>query len=272
MPWAVAGAAIAAGGAIYAANKQSGAAKDAANASNAATQANIAEQQREFNINQQNLEPWLNTGKSALNVLAGMYGLNSGSQSTGATQTLFDGTKATPINGGIAGSQPNYSAFFQSPDYQFALQQGQGALDRDAAARGTLYGGAHTADAIKFGQGLASQQFGNYYNRLAGLAGIGQQTGTQLGYMGQSTANQIGNANEWNAQNQMNSSYNQANAYSNLAGQLGNAGGQLAGYMLNRPQTTNYLGGGTYTGPSAVQDYSQFSNPDVSSFYGGGFA
>lgn len=271
MPWAIAGAAIAAGGAIYSANKQSSAAKDAANASNQASQNSINEQQREFNINQQNLAPWLNTGKSALNVLAGMYGLNSGSPSTGATQTLFDGTKATPINGGIAGSQPDYSAFFQSPDYQFALQQGQGALDRDAAARGTLYSGGHTADAINFGQGLASQQFGNFYNRMAGLAGVGQTTATNLGQQGMQMASNIGNLNMMNAGNQMNSIYNNANAQSNLAGQIGQIGGTLAGYYMNRPQTTNYLGGGMHTGPGAVQDYSQFSNPDVSSFYGGGF-
>lgn len=255
----------------YAANKQSGAAKSAANASSQASQNSIAEQQREFNIDQQNQAPWLNTGKSALSTLAGMYGLNGGTSGApaGATQTMFDGTTATPLNGSPGQSgEPNYSAFFSSPDYQFALQQGQGALDRDAANRGTLYSGGHTTDAIQFGQGLASQQFNNYANRLASLAGIGQTAANQLGYAGQSMANQVGNLNMANAANQMNSSYNKANAYSNLAGQFGQIGGQLAGYFMNQPQATQTSG--AYTGPGAMGDYSQFTNPNVSSFYSGG--
>lgn len=247
MPWGVAAAAIAAGGAIYSANKQSGAAKDAANASNAATQASIGEQKREFDINQQNQAPWLNTGKSALSVLSGMYGLNG------------DGS------GQASGAQPDYSAFYKSPDYQFALQQGQQALDRGAAARGTLYSGGHTADTMQFGQGLASQQFGNFYNRLAGLAGVGQTAANQLGAYGQNYANSVGQLNMNNAGNQMNSIYNRANASSNLTSQLAGIGGQLAGYYGNRPQTPSYATNNTY---GMNSDYGQFTDPNVSSFYG----
>lgn len=198
MPWGVAAAAIAAGGAIYGANKQAGAAKDAANASNAATQASIDEQRREFDINQANQAPWLNAGKDAL-------------------------SQMQALNGG------DFSSFTQSPDYQFALDQGQGALDRDAAARGTLFSGGHSTDVMKFAQGLASQNYNNYYNRLAGLAGVGQTAANQLGTYGQNYANSVGNLLMGNAQNQMGSIYNRANAYSNLAGQIGQIGGNLAG-------------------------------------------
>src|SRR5574337_1904672 len=94
MPWGLAAAAISVGGAIYSANKQSSAAKDAANASNQATQQSIAEQKREFDINQANQAPWLNAGKDAL-------------------------SQMQALNGG------DFSSFTQSPDYQFALDQGQ---------------------------------------------------------------------------------------------------------------------------------------------------
>jgi hypothetical protein len=267
MPWAVAAAAVAAGGAIYASNKQAGAAKDAANASNAATQASIDEQKREFDINQANQQPWLNTGKSALSVLAGMYGLNGGS-SPGQTTTMFDGTQVTPIGTNPTGAsgQPDYSAFFQSPDYQFALQGGLQAQDRTAAARGSLFSGANNADAIQFGQGLASQQFGNFYNRLAGLAGVGQASANQLGAYGQNYANSVGNLNMTNAANQTNSIYNRANANSNMVNSLAGIGGQLAGYYMNRPQTYNT----NNTFGTNTANYSQFTNPDVSSFYGNG--
>lgn len=217
MPWAVAAAAVAAGGAIYAANKQSSAAKDAANASTNATNASIGEQRRELDINQANQQPYLDTGKSALSTLAGMYGLN-----------------------GQGNGKPDYSAFFSSPDYQATLQQNQQALDRDAAARGSLFSGGHSADVMQFGQNLAAQQFGNYYNRLAGLAGIGQTSANQLGAYGQNYANAVGNLNMQNAQAQTNSIYGRANAYSNLAGQVGQIGGQLAGYYMNQPQVQTY--------------------------------
>src|SRR5690242_334265 len=127
------GLALGAAATYEAGQNQKSAAKDAAAASQNATNSSIAEQQREFDINQQNQAPWLNTGKSALSALAGMYGLNS------------DGS-------GQSANAPDYSAFYNSPDYQFTLQQGQQALDRSAAARGSLYSGGHLADTMQFGQ------------------------------------------------------------------------------------------------------------------------
>lgn len=198
MPWAVAGAAIGAAGALYSANKQAGAAEDAANASNQATQQSIAEQRREFDINQTNQQPWLDAGKGALGQ---MQSLNSG----------------------------DFSSFNQSPDYQFALSQGLLGLDNSAASRGSLFSGGHSADVMNFAQGLASQNYNNYYNRLAGMAGVGQTTANNLGQQGMQMAGNVGNLLMGNANNQMNSIYNRANSSSNLAGQLGQIGGNLAG-------------------------------------------
>ena len=55
-----------------------------------------------------------------------------------------------------------------------AFTQGLQALDRSAASKGTLQSGGQAKGAQEFGQGLASQQYGNYFNRLLSLAGIGQ--------------------------------------------------------------------------------------------------
>lgn len=227
MPWALAGAAIGAVGSIYAANKQSGAAKDAANASNQATQQSIDEQKREFDINQANQAPWLNAGKGAL---AQMQALNGG----------------------------DFSSFTQSPDYQFALDQGQGALDRDAAARGSLYSGGHSTDVMKFAQGLASQNYNNYYNRLAGLAGVGQTSANQLGWQGMNMAGNISGLLMGNAQNQMGSIYNRANAWSNLAGQVGQIGGNLAGQFYQ----PNYGGIQTYQAPIQINPGTPSAQPN----------
>lgn len=60
------------------------------------------------------------------------------------------------------------------PSYQFRLGEGMKALDRQAAARGGLISGGALKAAQRYGQDYASTEFGNAYNRLASLAGIGQ--------------------------------------------------------------------------------------------------
>lgn len=233
MPWGVAAAAISVGGAIYSANKQAGAAKDAANASNQASQNSIDEQKREFDLNQANQAPWLQAGKGAL-------------------------SQMQALNGG------DFSSFTQSPDYQFSLNQGLLGLDNSAASRGSLFSGGHSADVMKFAQGLASQNYGNYYNRLAGLAGVGQSSANQLGAYGQSMANSITGINQNNAANQTNSIYNKANAYSNMASQFGQIGGNFAGQFYQ----PNYGQIQTYNAPiqpqvGTVQPNFQIDNPSV---------
>ena len=66
------------------------------------------------------------------------------------------------------------------PSYQFRLKQGQQALDRSSAARGMGYSGAQLKAAQDYCQNMASQEFANYYNRLAGLAQGGQQSAQSL--------------------------------------------------------------------------------------------
>jgi hypothetical protein len=81
------------------------------------------------------------------------------------------------LSGGQA-QQDAYGAFQQGPDYQFNLSQGEGAINRSAAANGTALSGRTLMDSMKFNQGLASQEYGNYYNRLNNLYG------SQLGAAG----------------------------------------------------------------------------------------
>ncbi len=69
--------------------------------------------------------------------------------------------------------------------------------------------------------GIASQNYSNYYNRLAGLAGDGQSASNSLAGLGQNYANAAGN-NIWNASNARSSAYQQsANANSQLAAGIG---------------------------------------------------
>lgn len=202
MPAAVIGGAVG----LYGASKQAGAAKDAAKASQKATDATIAEQRRQFDLSRADQMPWLNAGKDAL----------------GQQQALLNG---------------DFSKFYQSPDYQFALDEGFKAMDRSAAARGRLYSGGYGQDLTKFGQGLATQNYNNYYSKLAGLSNTGSGTATNLGQLGQNFANSMGTALQNNAQARASSYANQANAWNNGLTQVAGIAGN---YFGSRVQPSQY--------------------------------
>jgi hypothetical protein len=67
------------------------------------------------------------------------------------------------------------------PSYSFRFQEGLKALDRQAAARGGLISGGALRAAQRYGQDVASTEFGNAYNRLASRAGFGQTASTNMG-------------------------------------------------------------------------------------------
>jgi hypothetical protein len=212
MPWGAVAAAVVG---AYASNQ---AAKKGANAQKGASGAAIAEQQRQFDLTRQDQLPWLNAGTDALSQL---QRLNAG----------------------------DMSAFNQSPDYKFALEQGTQTLDRSAAAHGGLFSGGQQADLMKFGQGLATQNYGNYYNRLASLAGLGQTTASNLGQLGANMASNIGNA-YMNAGNARASSYQQqGNNYAGLAA----AGGNAFGNWYQNNKANNPGGTGWYFGNNPGQ-------------------
>ncbi len=90
--------------------------------------------------------------------------------------------------------QTAMSRFQTSPDYQFRLGEGIKAIDRSAAARGRLNSGATMKAVQDFGQGVAAGEWGNYQNRLANLAGVGQTATSQTGALGSTTAGRVGSA------------------------------------------------------------------------------
>jgi len=79
------------------------------------------------------------------------------------------------------------------PSYQFRFGEGLKALDRQAAARGGLISGGALKAAQRYGQDYASQEFGNAYNRLAGLANVGQTATNTIGNAGSNFASNAGN-------------------------------------------------------------------------------
>ena len=60
-----------------------------------------------------------------------------------------------------------FSGVIDDPGYKFRLNEGQRAVERGAAARGGLFSGGSLRDLTEFSQGLASQEYGNAFNRFA---------------------------------------------------------------------------------------------------------
>ena len=184
---AAAGAALGGGLEEATGGGTSGAVRDAANTSAAANDRALALQQRMYEEGVARQQPMLAAGNNAL-------------------AQMQSGAFAQPA--AFKFGAGDYQA---DPGYAFRIAEGQKALDRQAAARGGLMSGGALKAAARYGQDMGSQEFGNAYsraldaynadvarsntgyNRLAGLAGVGQTAGTQIGTAGQSYATNAGN-------------------------------------------------------------------------------
>jgi hypothetical protein len=125
------------------------------------------------------------------------------------------------------------------PSYEFRFKEGQKALERSAASRGTLLTGGTLKALASFGQGLASTEFGNIFNRNYQLANLGLNAAGQAAGAGTSYSGQIGNMAGNQAQDTANlitgagnaqaaGTVGAGNAWSNTIGNLGNIGGEWA--------------------------------------------
>ncbi len=103
--------------------------------------------------------------------------------------------------GGELAREFTMTDFLEDPGYQFRLDEGMKALERSASARGRLASGGTMKDMTRFGQGLASQEFGTAFDRFqqeratrfnqlmgmtnVGLSAIGIQQGARQNYANQ---------------------------------------------------------------------------------------
>ena len=118
------------------------------------------------------VSPWWQTGVGATNQIAGLLGL-------GNLQMTGDPYGSVSLNSGNwQQAQKDAMARFQTdPGYQFRLSQGVNVLNNSAAARGTQLSGAQRKALSDYGQNTGSQEYGNYFNRLAAASGQGLTAG-----------------------------------------------------------------------------------------------
>lgn len=119
-------------------------------------------------------EPYTQAGVGATNRLATLLGLAPGAD-MGSYMT-----------------QPSLEQLQMDPGYKFREQQGMRGVNASAAAGAGLQSGAALKAAQRFGQDMASQEYGNAYNRfmhnraaaagmLQNLAGTGAATAGNIG-------------------------------------------------------------------------------------------
>jgi hypothetical protein len=222
--WGIAGASLVSGlmgadAAKSAANTQAGAARNA-----------LDFQKQQFNTIQQQTTGGRAAGANALNQLGslgsgtyGMYDAN-GNQIGSGTGSGYLTKQFTPedFNAGL------------DPGYAFRKQQGEESTNRMANTAGGLIGGNALQGLQNYSQGLASQEYGNAFNRfqtgrqniyntLAGIAGLGQNSTNTSATAGAQAAGQVGNTIQNLGASQAAGTVGAANA---ITGGIQNAGNQ----------------------------------------------
>jgi|DEB3_MinimDraft_2_1074329.scaffolds.fasta_scaffold03841_2 hypothetical protein len=198
------------GSALFGSSASKKAASTQADAANRAADLQMQQFERQVELQ----EPWRQAGITALNKLTPLA------------------TEYTPFG---------MDQFQQDPGYAFRMKEGMKALERSAAARGGLLSGGMLRGAQEYGQGLASQEYMNAFNRyqaernarlnpLQSLAGVGQTATNQLGQAGQTMAGNVGQAMGAAAQARASGYIGGANALS-----------QGLGTYLNYQQGQNFL-------------------------------
>ena len=205
MPIALPLATVAAAG-IGAAASSSAASKAAKASQNAANQ-NNALQTQIYNQNTANETPFMQGGQKA-----------------GATYNALLG-----LGGDANAAQNAFNTFQGSDGYQFRLGQGEQAVTQNKAVNGLLGSGSALKALTNYGQGAASQEFGNYLGYLGNqqqtglsaanaLAGVGTGYANAVSANNNNAANQTGNAALVGANNVNGLLGNGLSAYANYAG------------------------------------------------------
>jgi hypothetical protein len=206
---------IIAGGAIAGGVIASKGASSAARAQQQAADAATAEQRRQYDQTREDQTPFRDAGVNALGQL-------------------------TKLNAG------DYSSFTTSPDYQFTRSEGNRDIGNSFAARGGAASGNALKALAEFNAGLASRNYDNYYNKIAGVAGVGQNATNQIQQAGTNATNNISNNLIGAGDARASGIVGSANAWSSALGQVAGGigdwwgtkyGGDKLGY-INRLQSS----------------------------------
>ena len=199
-------AVLGAAGSVVGGVMEASAAEKAAETQSQAAQNALQLQREMFEYQKGLLEPYRTAGTKALERLSGAMGLGG----PGSQQQMLE----------------------MDPGYGFRLGEGLKALERMQASRGNFLSGGALKAGQRFAQDTASQEYGNAYNRLANIAGLGQTVGGQLGNAAAGFGTSAGNIMGQEANALAAGRIGRQSAYSNA---IGGALGSFENY-LNRQQ------------------------------------
>lgn len=163
--------------------------------------------------------------------------------------TPYQSTSTGGVAGaaGATGTDPT-SIIEATPGYQFRLQQGINAVKANASAKGNLGSTATQKNIEQFADGTASDEYNQYANRLASLAGVGQTATGSTTAAGTAASSTIAGAYGANAVNQGNAATAAGNArssaYQNIGSSVNNGATNLASLYLYQ-QNGGFGGSGT---------------------------
>lgn len=248
----IGGATSIAGGIMgsMAAGQQADAAMNAAQLQYKASEDALAFQKEQWQKEQENLAPWLQTGKQGLTQLSQLLGIGKDQGTAGYGSLLTPWTEQFQA--------PTDVTEQNDPGYQFRLKQGMDALQNSAAAKGGLLTSGTAKNLTNYAQDYASNEYNNVYgrsmqeylnkynifkqnqsdiyNRLAGISGTGQTAANTLGQLGQSTAgnvtNILGNMGSQVGQSLIDAGTARASGYGNWGNTISGLGSNLTQLFL----------------------------------------
>lgn len=202
------------------------------------------------------LSPYMQAGQKGLSDYQASLGEGAGQP----------GVQGAPQGGGEA-QQSIVNQFHQSPGYQFALNQGLNAVQGREAAQGQTGGGGEQKAITRYSQGLADQEYGNYQQRLAGMAQMGQQSSGQAFQGAMGTGQNLANLGLNYARDEGDVYTGTGSALTNerMAAQEGQ-GGMMGQFMQFLPQLSKMWGQGGSSGGGGDSYYDadhQWQDPDM---------
>lgn len=237
-----------AGSALIGGVVSSNAANKAAQSQRDAAQMSIDQQNRMFDIQNEQQRPYREAGYTALKDIQ---------------------TQLPELNRRFTSADLNANL---APNYDFMLKQGQGANLAASNATGGMVGGNALRGLESFTQDYAGNAyqnaFANYqnqnaniYNRLSNLAGIGQASQGQISNLAANTTNAISGLNVGAANATASGIVGSANAISGGITGLGNAAAYYG--LMNPTYGTSGYGAGAFNNipASAISGNSSFIGP-----------
>lgn len=187
---AIAGAAVVGAGASYAASRSaSGAAKKGAAISSKDAATDRALQWKMYQQQRTDAEKYYGKGRADLTA-----GYAQGIK----TLDPYDNNGVAATNrlaalAGVGGGAAQTAALRSDPGYQFRMTEGVNALDRSAASRGMLLSGAQAKGLNDYGQGMASEELNNAFNRTSAVADAARGTATNIANLQTGRGNALAN-------------------------------------------------------------------------------